>query len=509
MDSQAHQLHMFFLPFMAPGHMIPMIDMAKSFAERGVKVTIITTTSIASHIEKTIERASESCAQIELCILRFPSKEVGLPEGLDNVNSVPSPEFLPLFFKAIDLLQEPVEQLLRDHHPNCIVSDMFIPWTVDAADKFGIPTLFFSGSGYFSRCVSEILYRYKPHENVATDTEPFIIPGLPHPIKITKAELPNSVKSADGFKSIMDRSRRAEMKSYGVVMNSFYELEPAYADHYVKELKKKSWHIGPVSLCNRINIDKAERGKKASIDQADCLKWLDTKNPSSVIYVCFGSVSKFTTEQLCELALGLEASNRDFIWVVRDGMIKMENEKEWLPQGFEERLNGKGLIIRGWAPQILILDHPSIGGFMTHCGWNSILESVSAGVPMITWPLFAEQFINEKLITQVLETGISVGAGVWAVWEEKVLVPREAVEKAVGELMGGGEEVEGMWNRARELREMAKRSVEKGGSSYMDMGLLIEELAMCREKGEERQHSNESLAGKGCVVGEAMMPLEG
>eukprot|EP00262_Sarcandra_glabra_P001480 TRINITY_DN1159_c0_g1_i2.p1 TRINITY_DN1159_c0_g1~~TRINITY_DN1159_c0_g1_i2.p1 ORF type:complete len:501 (-),score=58.61 TRINITY_DN1159_c0_g1_i2:223-1725(-) len=494
MDSQAHQLHMFFLPFMAPGHTIPMIDMAKLFAERGVKVTIITTTSIASLIENTIERANELYGQIELSLLRFPTKEAGLPEGCDNVNSIRSPESFPLFFKAIDMLQDPIEQLLRDRHPNCIVTDMFIPWTVDAADKFGIPTLLFHGTSYFSLCISESLYRYKPHENVATDTETFIIPGLPHPVKITRAELPGFVKSPEKhrFNSIIDRFRWAEKKCYGVVMNSFYELEPAFADHY-KEVKSKAWHIGPVSLCNTIIADKAERGNKASIDQADCLRWLDTKKPGSVIYVCFGSMCKFTTQQLLELAMGLEASNHDFIWVVREGVIDWEKE-DWLPLGFEERLNGKGLIIRGWAPQILILDHPSIGGFVTHCGWNSVLESVSAGLPMITWPLFAEQFYNEKLITQVLEIGIAVGVGVWVERaEERVLVTREAVEKAVSQLMGGGEEADGMRKRAKELGEMAKRAVKKGGSSYVAMDSLIEELMTRCRQGDQ----NGSFVGKG------------
>ncbi|KAK9287555.1 hypothetical protein L1049_015976 [Liquidambar formosana] len=143
----------------------------------------------------------------------------------------------------------------------------------------------------------------------------------------------------------------------------------------------------------------------------------------------------------------------------------------------------KGLIIRGWAPQLLILEHAAVGGFMTHCGWNSTIEGVSAGVPMITWPLSAEQFYNEKLITDVLRIGLRVGSVEWASWnsERKVSARREKVTEVVERLMGGGDEAVEMRKRAKELGEKAKRAVEKGGSSYSDADALIEELKSRRK----------------------------
>ncbi|KDP24998.1 hypothetical protein JCGZ_23981 [Jatropha curcas] len=254
-------------------------------------------------------------------------------------------------------------------------------------------------------------------------------------------------------------SKESELKSFGVVVNSFYELEQAYADHYRNVLGRKAWHIGPVSLCNRGMEDKAQRGKEASIDEHECLKWLNSKKSNSVIYICFGSVSSFTDSQLKEIAIALEACGQNFIWVVRRNQNSERNEQEWLPEGYEKRMEGKGLIIRGWAPQMLILEHEATGGFVTHCGWNSTLEGVSAGKPMVTWPVSAEQFYNEKLVTEVLKIGIGVGAKEW-VRLHGDYVKSEAIEKAISRVMEG-EEAEEMRSRARKLGEMARQAVEE------------------------------------------------
>ncbi|KAI8532769.1 hypothetical protein RHMOL_Rhmol11G0239900 [Rhododendron molle] len=271
----------------------------------------------------------------------------------------------------------------------------------------------------------------------------------------------------------------SELLSFGVIVNSFYELETEYADYYRDVLKRRAWHIGPVSLCNREIEDKAQRGKEASIDEHEsCLKWLDSKKPNSVIYICFGSVVKFDVSQLYEIAMGLECSGQQFIWVVRRGENENESE-EWLPEGFEERMKDKGLIIRGWAPQVLILEHDAVGGFVTHCGWNSSSEGVSAGVPMVTWPLFAEQFYNEKLVTEILMIGVTVGALKWNIFMGSSGVMSEQIGKAVRRVMVG-KYAEDMRNRAKEFKEMAKKAVEEGGSSHTNLSDLIHELSSYR-----------------------------
>ena len=153
---------------------------------------------------------------------------------------------------------------------------------------------------------------------------------------------------------------------------------------------------------------------------------------------------------------------------------------KWIKEsGFEEKTKGVGLLIRGWAPQVLILSHPAIGGFLTHCGWNSTIEAICAGMPMLTWPLFGDQFFNEKFIVQVLRIGVRVGVETPVNWgnEEKsgVLVKKEHVLKAIQVLMDEGNEREERRKRARELAEMAKKAVE-GGSSHFNVTQLIQDI---------------------------------
>lgn len=478
MEPAAARLHIFFLPLMAQGHTIPMIDIARLFAARGIKSSIISTPLNAPQFSDIIDNDRQSGLDIDVQIIPFPAVEAGLPEGCENMSMVTSREMMFSFFKALELMEQQVQKLLQEQQPGCIVADTFFPWATDVANKHGIPRLVFPGPGNFSISVMEVIRLYAPQEKIATDSEIFVIPNLPDKIEITKSELPykGQPENKIPFFEIIKKWRESEIKSFGVLLNSFYELEPDYADYYKKNMERRRWNIGPVSAYDRNSMSKGKRGKKATIDENSCLNWLDSKKQDSVLYISFGSITQFSAAQLHEIALGLEASEIPFIWVVRGPENK--DTKQLLPDGFEERMEGTGFIIRHWAPQVLILDHPSVGGFMTHCGWNSTLEGISAGVPLITWPLFAEQFLNEKLVTQVLKTGITVGNKVWGGWleQQEVSVKKEEVKDAVNQLMGDGQEAKDMRKRARELGEKAKRSVEKGGSSYNDLSSVIDDL---------------------------------
>ena len=483
MAFQSKQLHFVMVPLPCPGHLIPKTDMARLFAQRGVIITIITTPLNVIRIKPIINRAIDSGLPIRLVQLQLPLHEAGLPEGCENIDTVPSRGLFRNFFDAVSKLQQPLEQLLEEMEPSpsCIIADKNLAWTGDIATKFHIPRILFDGTSCFNLLCCHNILASKVNESASvSDLEPFVVPGLPDRIELTRAQLPTNLNtSLKDFKDLHEKINASEEGAYGVVVNSFVELEPEYVKGYRKANGDKVWCIGPVSLSNKADLDKAQRGNKSSIDENQCLKWLDLWPQNSVVYACLGSLSRLTFLQLIELGLGLEACEQPFIWVVREDK-NGEIEKWIIEDGFEERTRGRGLLIRGWAPQVLILSHPAIGGFLTHCGWNSMLEAVCAGVPMVTWPMFADQFFNEKLFVQVLKIGERVGAEIAIPLgdEEKfgVLVKREEVRDALGKIMIEGKEREDRRERARKLAEMAKIAIEEGGSSYLDIALLIEDI---------------------------------
>ncbi|KAL4592105.1 hypothetical protein LXL04_005089 [Taraxacum kok-saghyz] len=479
----ANNLHFLLVPHIGPGHTIPMIDMAKLLAKQpNVTVTIATTPLNAVRYGVTPTGTTKSELPFRYLELPFPAVEAGLPEGCETTDKIPSIDLIPNFLAAIGMLQQKLEERfdLLIPRPNCIISDKYMSWTGDFADKHQLPRIMFDGMSCFNELCYNNLYVSKVFEGLH-ESQPFTVPNLPDKIELSRNQLPPEFNpSSIDTSEFRQRARDAEVRAYGVVINSFEELEQEYVNEYKKLRKGKVWCIGPLSLSDKNDFDKSQRGNISSINQEQCLKWLDSQKPESVIYSCFGSLVRVNTPQLIELGLALEASNHPFIWVIRSGDKDKEVE-EWLSgSGYEQRIKDRGLIIRGWAPQLLILSHPSIGGFLSHCGWNSTLESVSAGVPMITWPQFAEQFINEKLVVQVLGIGVSVGVdSVVHVGEEDrfgVKVKREDVKKAIEKVMDGGIEGNVRRKRAKEYGKMANDALEEGGSSYLNLRLLIQDI---------------------------------
>ncbi|XP_019167908.1 PREDICTED: UDP-glycosyltransferase 73C1-like [Ipomoea nil] len=476
------QLHFVLFPFMAQGHMIPMIDIARLLAQRGVRITIFLTPHNATRVEAAIARAQQSGLLIQVIHLVFPCVEAGLPEGCENFDLLPSIGLAVNFFAATKMLQPRVEELLRELKPSptCIISDMCFPWTTNVAHNLNIPRIVFHGMGSFSLLCQHKLGSWSGLESMESDSQYFEVPGLPDKIELTKAQVGNMLNPpSQEYKEFLKQLKDAEDSAYGVVVNSFEELEPEYIKQLRKEKGKPVWTIGPVSLYNKVESDKAERGNKASIDKHQCLRWLDSKETSSVLFVCLGSLSRLPTLQMMELGLALESSNRPFVWVIRHMSDEFQN---WLQhEKYEERVKGQGLIIYGWAPQVLILSHPSVGGFLTHCGWNSTLEGIASGLPLITWPFFAEQFMNERLVVNVLKTGVKAGVEFTVMFgmeeETGVQVNRDEVALAIEKALGGGEEAEMRRRRAKTLGEMAKRAVEEGGSSHLNIAKLIQDVA--------------------------------
>lgn len=481
MASQYQDLHFVLLPHLASGHMIPMMDMARPLARRGLAVTVVTTPINAARFVPVFDRAAGSGLRIELLQVPFPSAEAGLPEGCESLDSLPSRGMLKNLLLGISMWRQPVERLLHrlQPRPSCIIADKIVMWADQTAREFGIPRLVFDGSSCFSLVCTHNIVESKVFDTVS-ESEPLVVPGLLDRIELTRAQLPGAVNiGPSDIKDVRNEIRAKELAAYGVVVNTFEELEPAYIRE-CRRVRGKVWCIGPVSLCNEDNLDKAERGNKSLVNYDHCLKWLDLWGPSSVIYACLGSLNRLTAPQLIELGLGLEACGRPFIWVVQG--MKESRFANWISEsGFEERIEGRGILIQGWAPQVLILSHPAVGGFLTHCGWNSTLEGICAGLPLLTWPLFAEQFYNEKVVVQVLKIGVSLGSEVAVNWgeEEKcgVFMKREEVKQAVNQLMDEVDDgARARRNQAADLGRRAKTAMEEGGSSYLNMTLMIEDI---------------------------------
>ncbi|XP_003569538.4 UDP-glycosyltransferase 73C1 [Brachypodium distachyon] len=479
-ESGRARAHFVLVPMMAQGHTIPMTDMARLLAQHGAQVSIITTPVNASRLAGFIADVDAAGLAVQLVQLRFPAVEFGLPDGCENLDLVQSSDLLVNFLDACGALREPLAALLREQQhppPSCIISDVMHWWTGDIARELGIPRLAFIGFCGFSSLARYIIFHHKVFEDVTDENELITIPGFPTPLELTKAKSPGGIV-IPGIESIRDKILEEELRCDGEVMNSFQELETLYIESFEQMTGKKVWTVGPMCLCNQDSNTMAARGNTASMDEAQCLQWLDSMKPGSVIFVSFGSLACTAPQQLIELGLGLEASKKPFIWVIKAG-DKFPEVEEWLADGFEKRVKDRGMIIRGWAPQVMILWHQAIGGFMTHCGWNSTIEGICAGVPMITWPHFAEQFLNEKLLVDVLKTGVEVGVKEVTQWgqeHKEVMVTRNAVEKAVCTVMDEGEAAEELRMRAKDYAIKAKRAFSEEGSSYNNVRLLIQEM---------------------------------
>ncbi|KAM7481185.1 hypothetical protein LguiB_005768 [Lonicera macranthoides] len=256
----------------------------------------------------------------------------------------------------------------------------------------------------------------------------------------------------------------------GDIYNSCRLVEGTYLDLLAKEImsgNKKQWAIGPV---NQVKIKPG-----SSKTRYKCLDWLDEQEVRSVIYVSFGTTISMTDEEIKELAIGLEKSEQKFLWVLRDvdkgDIFEGEVRRYELPQGYEERGGGVGMVVRDWAPQLEILAHVSTGGFMSHCGWNSCIEAITYGVPILTWPMHSDQPRNAVLITEILGIGL-----VMREWEHREEVVRAcSIEKFVKRLMTS-KEGKDIRKRAEELGSAVRQSKDEGGISRLEVDSFIDHI---------------------------------
>ncbi|KAL6652359.1 hypothetical protein ACP70R_011284 [Stipagrostis hirtigluma subsp. patula] len=467
-------------------HIIPMTDIGCLLASHGAWVTIITTPVNAEVVRSRVDGATPHAAGITVTAIPFPAAEAGLPEGRERLDLLRSSDEVPRFFVASKQFGEAVARHCRGaampRRPSCIVAGMCQTWTLGLARDLGVPCYIFHGFGAFALLCIEHLYKHRPHEAVASADELFSVPALPSfECMLTRRQLPPHFSPSTS----MGAGRLQEVRDFdvavdGVVVNSFEELEHGSAALLAAATAKKVLAVGPVSLCRPPGLDPSDDARR-------CMAWLDAKEPRSVVYVSFGSAGCMPPAQLMQLAMALVSCPWPVLWVIKGADSLPDDVKKWLRENTDADgvPDSKCLVVRGWAPQVAILAHPVVGGFVTHCGWGSTLEGVAAGMPMATWPLFAEQFINERLIVDVLGVGVSVGVtkptenilsarktdGGEA--EAEAEVGMEQVKRALERLMDKGTEGEERRKKAQELKGKAVSALEKGGSSYMNLDKLI------------------------------------
>jgi UDP-glucosyltransferase 73C len=479
--------HFVFVPLNERGHLIPAVDTALLLATHGAVCTIVGPPSTTSKVRQTVESAQQSGLPVRLVDFPLDYAAAGLPEGADDADRI-EPMYMMNYYRAVALLRAPIERYLRAHdpYPTCVVNDVFNPWATELAAGLGVPRLSFFSICAFTILCQHNLERFHAYDGVEDSNAPVVVPGLERKVVVTRAQAPGFLRGIPipEWVELADYIERARAEADGVIVNTVLEMEPEYVAAYAEARGMKVWTVGPVSLYHHGAATLASRGDRApAIGAAECLRWLDGKEPGSVVYVSFGSIAQASPKQLVELGLGLEASGHPFIWVVRNAGGYDETVRAFLGE-LEARVAGRGLLVRGWAPQAAILSHAAVGGFVSHCGWNSTLEAIAAGLPLVTWPHFTDQFLNEKMAVEVLDIGVSVGVKEPLMFQARneILVGRGVVEKAVRDIMGGGEEAERRRQRARELAAKARAAVQEGGSSHANLLDLVKRF----EKGASR-----------------------
>ncbi|XP_021896985.1 hydroquinone glucosyltransferase-like isoform X2 [Carica papaya] len=298
--------------------------------------------------------------------------------------------------------------------------------------------------------------------------EPVILPGC---TPLHGTDFPDSIQNRKSpmYKEFVKWSRRSLLAT-GMMVNSFFELETKTFKAFMEEPDVPPiYPIGPM----------VRTGSSKEVDESGCLKWLGEQPSESVLFVCFGSGGTLTQKQLTELAFGLEMSEQRFIWVVRNpnekakhGSYFIDDDEDgvdfhFLPDGFVERTKGSGLVVSSWAPQVEILSHGSTGGFLTHCGWNSTLESIVNGVPLIAWPLYAEQRMNAVLLADDLKVAFRVREN------EEGIVVREDISRYAREIMEG-EDGKMVRKKMREFKDSALNALSQDGSSTKSLAKVVE-----------------------------------
>ncbi|XP_074320461.1 UDP-glycosyltransferase 74F2-like [Silene latifolia] len=448
--------HVLALPYPSQGHINPMIQFCRRLSSKGVKVSL----ALTNFISNTLKPRSDG--HVSLVTISDGYDEGGFTEAgsvdtyLDRLKTIGSSS-----------LGQVIEDHVGTSHPiTCLVYDAFLPWALDIARVKGV-----CGAAFFTQaCLVNYVYYLVYHKRLDLPIvkTPVEIRGLP---LLEMRDLPSFVDSLGSYpgylKLVLEQNCNLDKADF-VLVNTCYELEKEVTDAMSKECPLLT--IGPTVpsfyLDKRIDFDKDYGLNLYHIDAnhtTACITWLNSKPPRSVVYVSFGSMACLPVEQMEELALGLKQSAFDFLWVVR------QCEMDKLPMGFIDEVVNKGLIVT-WTEQLEVLANESIGCFFTHCGWNSTLEALALGVPMVGMPQWTDQPTDAKLVEDVWKVGVRVKVG------ENGVVKREEIVKCIIEVMEGDTRLNFAEN-AKYWKDLARNAVCEDGSSDKNINQFVSKIS--------------------------------
>ncbi|CAM0954873.1 unnamed protein product [Alopecurus aequalis] len=452
MDSvAAPPCHVVAVPYPGRGHVNAMLNLCRLLAARnGVSATVVVTEEWLGLLGGRPSAAGAARVRLETIPNVVPS-EHGRAADMDG------------FFEAVNTRMEaPFERLLdRLDPPTAIVADTFLPWAVCVGNRRGVPVCIlsplnatmFSLHYHFDRLPVAAGGGASPLSDDSDGADSCLIesyiPGLKS-IRLTDLEPTHSNKIA--LNMILQPYAHVR-KAQCIIFTSFYEFESTAIDSLRRELPCPVFAVGPCIPFMALQ----EHSANSEEEQGGYMAWLDAQPVNSVLYVSFGSFLPVSSTQVDEIAIGLAQSNVRFLWVLRDACSRVQ-----------DLICGSNCVVVPWSDQLKVLCHPSVGGFFTHCGMNSTLEAVHAGVPMLTLPIAIDQPVNSRLITDVWKIGYSI--------KEKIradgVIRREEISKTVNRLMNC-DDGEGTRMRASLLKEASHDATEVGGSSHKDITSFI------------------------------------
>ncbi|XP_058086790.1 7-deoxyloganetin glucosyltransferase-like [Magnolia sinica] len=473
--------HAVCLPFPAQGHITPMLHLSKLLHARGFHITFINT----EFNHRRLIKSGVMDPTVTLDGFRFETITDGLPTSdIDSTQNV-----IELSEATQKYCLYPLRQLILRLNGDidgglpvtCMVVDAAMCFAQQISDELGIPDVVLWTMSNCSLLAylhfDELIQRgYVPLKDVNCLTNGYLdtridwIPAMPG---IRLKDFPPFIRTVDPNDFMLGFCKQAVeqlLKASAVIFNTFEELEYEIIEATKHKFKlQRPYTIGPLfALCDQIpNTKLSPLKSNLWKEDMECMEWLDKRGEGKVLYVNFGSIMVLTPEQLKELAWGLANSNHPFMWVIRSDLVS--GGSAILEQEFLEETKGRGLLA-SWCPQKQVLDHPSVGGFLTHNGWNSTLESIHSGVPMLCWPFFADQQTNSRFVCTVWGNGMEI---------DNEVVKREKVEGAIKELMEG-EKGKEMRQNAMKWKKKARKATEVGGPSYISFDRLVNDMLVMK-----------------------------